>query len=188
MSTSLKRQRTDEGGASSRLPVTVLSGFLGSGKTTILTHILNNSGSSKIALIVNDMASVNVDSLAIDSVSKEKLLQAKAATAKAAKAASAEQDGEKTGQQDTQALMPKMVSLQNGCVCCTLREDLVEQIAELAKGEFDYLIIESTGIAEPVPVAQTFCHSLKELTDMLNGEEIGHEVGEDADKRGCSFS
>ncbi|CAD7936318.1 unnamed protein product [Amoebophrya sp. A120] len=146
-----------------RLPVTVLSGFLGSGKTTTLTHILNNNAGCKIALIVNDMASVNVDSLAIDNFSKEQLQKSKAKSL---------------------AVMPKMVSLQNGCVCCTLREDLVEQIAELAKGDYDYLIIESTGIAEPVPVAQTFCHSLRELEDIMRGYDIGHELGEDAQKKG----
>ncbi|CAD7946038.1 unnamed protein product, partial [Amoebophrya sp. A25] len=143
-----------------RLPVTVLSGFLGSGKTTTLTHVLNNRAGLKIALIVNDMASVNVDSLAIDNVTKDQMRKA---------AADAEE------KEKVQAQKPKMVSLQNGCICCTLREDLVEQVSELAAdNKYDYLIIESTGISEPVPVAQTFCHSLKELEEMAGHHHHDH--------------
>eukprot|EP00392_Amoebophrya_sp_AT5.2_P005766 g5776.t1 len=161
----------------SRLPVTVLSGFLGSGKTTTLTHLLNNNDGKRIALVVNDMASLNVDSLAIDNVTKEQLKK--------------NASGGKTGPGGAKApgaevVKPKMVSLQNGCACCTLREDLVEQVAELANTKmedgsrrFDYLIIESTGIAEPVPVAQTFCHSLAELEEMA--KKTGDEEDDDED-------
>eukprot|EP00392_Amoebophrya_sp_AT5.2_P010409 g10469.t1 len=174
-----------------RLPVTVLSGFLGSGKTTTLTHILNNNNGCKIALIVNDMASVNVDALNIDSGTKEQFRLSRIQHPATATPEDKSSDGHSGDHHNIivsgkkQVVMPKMVSLQNGCVCCTLREDLVEQIAELAnKGDYDYLIIESTGIAEPVPVAQTFCHSLRELEEITKGYDIGHELGEDAAKRG----
>lgn len=110
------------------LPVTVLSGFLGAGKTTVLKHVLANSGGLRIALIVNDMSELNVDA------------------AEVARAQSA------LGRQ-----ADRLVELSNGCICCTLREDLLEQVAELAReGRFDYLLIESTGISEPMPVAETF--------------------------------
>lgn len=116
-----------------QIPVTVLSGYLGAGKTTVLNHLLANKEGKKIAVIVNDMSEVNIDS---------QLLQ----------------DG---GFSRTEE---KLVELTNGCICCTLREDLMIEVEKLAKqGDIDYIVIESTGISEPIPVAQTFTYIDEEV-------------------------
>lgn len=110
-----------------RLPVTVLSGFLGAGKTTVLNHILNNRQGLKVAVIVNDMSEINIDAQQLNN------------------------------QVELNRAEEKMIEMSNGCICCTLREDLLLEVNRLAQqGRFDYLVIESTGIAEPLPVAETF--------------------------------
>ena len=125
-----------------RLPVTVLSGFLGAGKTTILSNILNNRDEKKVAVIVNDMSEINIDSTIIQNeVSLNRSEE-------------------------------KLIEMSNGCICCTLREDLLEEVTKLAQQKrFDYLVIESTGISEPLPVAETFTFSDEDgvsLSDVAN--------------------
>ncbi|MBB6675286.1 GTP-binding protein [Cohnella nanjingensis] len=112
-----------------KLPVTVLSGYLGAGKTTVLNYVLNNRNGLKVAVIVNDLSEVNIDAALV-------------------------RDGGGLSRTNE-----KLVEMSNGCICCTLREDLLREVERLAKEDrFDYILIESTGVGEPVPVAQTFSY------------------------------